>query len=407
MLHRRHCLVLLLAFPMQSCCWQVFTNVAEQRLDDLTDNYMQVLVTSRSCYSRPTELERSQCYFGINALLAPLEDLKDRAVDAFKNCDLVGLENALRAMDNYVAAEVLGFGNMTAVADEIDLQATGSGAGDMATTVTLGNGSTLFLRATAGAPVAGPMALAGSFVVSLAAQGSLRIGPVTALSITGTNASYPTWQLTLQPSPQNLCILNAPVGGIRSGELTAAMRLTSGNLRWTLVVKLPVRATDDLASWTISTGTGLVPADRFFPRAPGASPRLRPGCSGSNGSVPGMRLLTVPRVGDSLVLKLALARPSMPAALCIGDSSTTWNGLPLPIDLGIINAPTCFLRASALLLVPVTTDQTGQARFTVPVPNDAGLAMSRTFQQWIVVDPPANGLGVVVSDAIGTTFFAR
>ena len=66
------------------------------------------------------------------------------------------------------------------------------------------------------------------------------------------------------------------------------------------------------------------------------------GCAGSLG-VPGL-LASRPAIGQTLQLTLNNI-PSL-ALVLFGASNTSWSGGPLPLDLGVIGAPQCFLRVS-------------------------------------------------------------
>src|SRR5262249_47275342 len=69
-------------------------------------------------------------------------------------------------------------------------------------------------------------------------------------------------------------------------------------------------------------------------------------CAGSAGT-PGLSVSGNPVLGGSFAVKLAFARPNSAATLLLGVSSTTWNGLSLPFDLGLFGyAPKCFILAA-------------------------------------------------------------
>ncbi len=52
----------------------------------------------------------------------------------------------------------------------------------------------------------------------------------------------------------------------------------------------------------------------------------------------------------------------------------------------------------------ISTDANGLSRLTATIPNEPLLVGNPLDFQWIVLDPTANALGVVLSDALVVTF---
>jgi hypothetical protein len=129
------------------------------------------------------------------------------------------------------------------------------------------------------------------------------------------------------------------------------------------------------------------------------------GCPGSNGTPAVAVTTTAPggvQIGATIRYELSSARASTLAFLMLGVSTTTWNGVPLPLDLAVLGAPACFLRHDPLLFFNAATNGSGQAAVPIPWPNDVNLIGSRHFVSFGVVDP-SNTLGVVVSGALRVT----
>ena len=74
---------------------------------------------------------------------------------------------------------------------------------------------------------------------------------------------------------------------------------------------------------------------------------------------------------------------------------STWMGMTLPISLTPFGAPNCGI-ASDILVVVALTPGSSYARWpTQNIPNDPALANAVFYDQGLIVDPPANTLGLV------------
>lgn len=131
---------------------------------------------------------------------------------------------------------------------------------------------------------------------------------------------------------------------------------------------------------------------------PGSFQQFGTGCQGSAG-VPYMFSPAVPYAGSSLPIITANLNPAALPLYVLGLSRTFVNSVPLPVALGPYGAPGCSLFVSGDLLLFVTNYQ-GTAYATLALP--AGLIPNSTpvlFVQGMVLDPAANALGVVMSNA--------
>ncbi|MEM7203195.1 MAG: hypothetical protein AAF628_23235 [Planctomycetota bacterium] len=75
---------------------------------------------------------------------------------------------------------------------------------------------------------------------------------------------------------------------------------------------------------------------------------LGTGCAAVAGpaEVPRIGMSHEAALGTTCSLNLSRVPPGVPAVLVLGRSSTTWGPLTLPVELGAVGAPGCFLRVS-------------------------------------------------------------
>ncbi|HKB15316.1 MAG TPA: VCBS repeat-containing protein, partial [Planctomycetota bacterium] len=137
------------------------------------------------------------------------------------------------------------------------------------------------------------------------------------------------------------------------------------------------------------TGAGEVTVASFVGIPPSGTV-LGSGCPGSTGFVP--RIATsggAPTSAGNASFKFHLSRAlgGTLAILKIGFSSTSWLGIPLPLDLGVFGIPGCFLLVSSDIHVPVLTTAAGRAVVPAPVPSNPLLSGATLYFQWYVVDP--------------------
>lgn len=122
------------------------------------------------------------------------------------------------------------------------------------------------------------------------------------------------------------------------------------------------------------------------------------GCPGTAGT-PYMFCPVTPNVGSSLPLITANLNPGALPLTLVGASRSNLGGAPLPIDLAAYGAAGCSLFVSADLLM-FSTNYLGTAYTTFQLP--ASLPPSSTpilFVQSMILDPTANTLGVLMSNA--------
>lgn len=170
--------------------------------------------------------------------------------------------------------------------------------------------------------------------------------------------------------------------GIRAG--LSSTRYFGGRLD---DVNLYQRALDPAEVQTLSIST------------PGRFVTFEVGCVGTNGT-PSLLASGIPATGNAVSLDLTGGAGSQPATLALGASKTTWNGVPLPVDLSPLGAPGCRILTGATISIAAGTNSLGQLSQTIRFPS-LGSIVGLTFytQAWLL-DPGANALGLTVSNGL-------
>lgn len=135
----------------------------------------------------------------------------------------------------------------------------------------------------------------------------------------------------------------------------------------------------------------------FTVGAPASYATFGGGCAGT-AAVASNTATAAPRLGQPLAIQLGNLPTPGAALLLVGFSNTASAYGPLPIDLGALGAPGCFLRVAPqaqLLLLGAA----GSASVTLQMPSSPGFVGLTFYTQGLVLDLPANGLGIVASDA--------
>jgi hypothetical protein len=131
------------------------------------------------------------------------------------------------------------------------------------------------------------------------------------------------------------------------------------------------------------------------------------GCGGSLGQPPRIGSTWSPTIGETLEVNLSRTAPGALAALALGLSNTSWQGIPLPLGLGGVGLGGCELLVSIHSLTLAVTQPLGSgdgwASVPIPIPSDGGLVGALAFVQWWVGDPTPGLPGGAVSRALGLT----
>ncbi len=141
------------------------------------------------------------------------------------------------------------------------------------------------------------------------------------------------------------------------------------------------------------------------------TPPFGAGCVASNGRVPTLRAIggepSVLTGNPAFGLVIGAAEANRPAALLLGASFTSWQGLALPLDLGAYGMGSCQLLVSPDIVVETTTRSgaggVGIAAFPIPIPLDPQLYGFAVLAQAFV----ANSTGPVGAMTGGMTVIAQ
>jgi hypothetical protein len=122
-------------------------------------------------------------------------------------------------------------------------------------------------------------------------------------------------------------------------------------------------------------------------------------CEGSSNLVPaiGAPPGTWPQAGQTFTVTMADGPANQLATLVLGVDTTSYGGLPLPLDLTIVGAPGCRMWHGWDVLLPIVpVDAAGAA--SAPLVFPAGVPTgTRLYATWLAFDPAANGFGFVPS----------
>ena len=124
---------------------------------------------------------------------------------------------------------------------------------------------------------------------------------------------------------------------------------------------------------------------------------LTPGCTAPATQQPTLSATSSgPWTGSALQLAIRGQAPTaLPFLGVLGFSDGSWNGLPLPLDLGVFGMPSCTLHGSV--------DQTtflGAATWSLGIPNATWLVGVQVWAQAMVLDPGSNALGALVTNGL-------
>jgi hypothetical protein len=143
----------------------------------------------------------------------------------------------------------------------------------------------------------------------------------------------------------------------------------------------------------------------YAERVPGSASPYGAGCTGSNAMIPAHFTLGVPEVGQLLSYEVKDVFGATSAALFLGASSTIWNGIPLPLSLGVIGAdPSCAVLAAGSFARGFGVAASGSGSCALRFPDSSSLIGAHVFTQVIAVDPfVAAPMKLVVSNGLDAT----
>jgi len=128
--------------------------------------------------------------------------------------------------------------------------------------------------------------------------------------------------------------------------------------------------------------------------------------TGCGGSPPVLALEPGQRAWIGDTLRWHLQANVHTAALALGATRDSFNGVPLPFDLSRFGMPGCALWVAPDVLAPMQPEVTGCVLST-PIPFVHGLAGASLFLQALVVDPAANAAGLTTTAGMQLRLGAR
>ncbi len=199
-------------------------------------------------------------------------------------------------------------------------------------------------------------------------------------------------------------------------DLTIGNTVVSGRDRITRLFEFPQSLGIFFASPGDVDDDGIL--DLLSSPANGASTQLRSGqapgvlslgqpCPSSTGTAPKIGVSIGARLNRNFTINLSCASPhSVVAVLGLGYDNTSWNGVPLPIDMGSIGWNGCFWRVAPVTqpeatLVPLG-GQLQAAQHWEYVPGYPGLLGLDIYSQWAVFELSPRGPIGSVTRAVRT-----
>ncbi len=106
--------------------------------------------------------------------------------------------------------------------------------------------------------------------------------------------------------------------------------------------------------------------------------------------------VAAPLGSPKFAVALSGAPATKPATCCLGLKTTS-------LELGFMDAPGCHLLLSLDLLLGTTTDSSGKALQSLPIPPVPSFAGLILYAEWYVVDPAINKAGIGTSGGLAIT----
>jgi hypothetical protein len=201
----------------------------------------------------------------------------------------------------------------------------------------------------------------------------------------------------------------------RSWSFTFRAPLTAGPLHWFGAINTvngDGQPTGDSWDWWQPGNLNSTPGIpfRLYVNAPSVQ-AFGSACPGSRGLAPVIGAPVAPAVGAANFSVDVINVPNGAVVLSIlGTSDQSYAGVPLPLDLAILQAPGCFLRTSLVLIQAgvatggsPTVPGSGVASVVWPIPADPSLRGGTLYFQDLVVDPAANPGGLTASAGLRVT----
>lgn len=108
--------------------------------------------------------------------------------------------------------------------------------------------------------------------------------------------------------------------------------------------------------------------------------------------------------GGNVDLHLFGAPTNSPALAYFGSSSTSWGGVPLPLELTFMALPGCKIYTDLLVAALTNTNVAGIATLSFAVPGNSSLLGASAYNQWAIADTRVNpAVGFAMSDGVKIT----
>lgn len=120
------------------------------------------------------------------------------------------------------------------------------------------------------------------------------------------------------------------------------------------------------------------------------------GCHGMRIGNRDRATVAAPLGSPKFAVTLSGAPATKPATCCLGLKTTS-------LELGFMDAPGCHLLLSLDLLLGTTTDSSGKALQSLPIPPVPSFAGLSLYAEWYVLDPAINKAGLGTSGGLAIT----
>jgi len=309
---------------------------------------------------------------------------------------------------------------------------TTTGNGGVGVTGPVAVGNLFDVHVTAAEPISvgavsvRPCSFSGPFDVSVYVTPDSYVGQTNnaaAWMLVGTGTGVATGGTTTTSSLVE-CAMTTPFN-LLPGDYGMAVYVSNPSGTSSVAYSSHPQTTGSLPPWsdadlTItpspSTAPGVASSDLFGSSLPGlwngaihytkASIEAQPGfcffgagCPTSTGQTCRQVLLAPALLGSTASAAITNTPPASLGIHVLGLSGTMSPFGPLPFDLTMLGAPGCQLRVSPDVTGFLFGGATGSMTWSIGIPNSPAITGLPIFSQVLVLDPAANALGIVTSDA--------
>lgn len=173
--------------------------------------------------------------------------------------------------------------------------------------------------------------------------------------------------------------------------LTApATHVRAGFKRWWLNGSGQTAGNRTLTINVVAGASPIAAEAEYFTHVDGSFTQFCAGCPGTGNVVPVHTGSGTPEINNTLNWNISNAVANSGGSLYLGISRTTWNGIPLPLNLGFLGVgPTCQLCVSVDVSLPFATSGAGSGSVPLTLPNLVNLIQGHFYTQGVILDPGA------------------